>query len=274
MPAPTPMRLSRPAVRAFADHRTEPTANESRFLTDFLASFGMEPDLGLYARGGGNSFIRMSQEMLDGLDRPLPAMDLVLLAYHLPDRQIFEVAGCWLAERCPGRPAVCSVSGQGVGAPFTALRILRGMRLAGQLTDGAVFVLDQSTTPYRDPDVHDGTARDCAVLLTTDTADASDGAVLDFMDEQPADDPAERLDALIRRIPGVRIVAGRLLADILDPDFRDRHGIVAGPRHGLCTSAWAALAEHWPRGRYTVVADYDPHEGRLFQVGLRPGALT
>jgi hypothetical protein len=269
-----PLRLSRPAVRAFAERRTEPAAAESRFMADFLASYGMEPDPVLYARGGGNSFISMGRELLGGLDRALPAMDLLLLAYHLPDLQIFEVAGCYLAELCPGRPAAFSVSGLGVGAPFTALRILSCMRLTGGLADGAVLVLDQSTSPYRDPDVHDGAVRDCAVLLSTDTAGAGDGAVLDFVDEQAVIDPADPLRALARRIPRVRIVAGCVLADRLDPDFRIRHSIVTGPRHRLCTSAWAALAEHWPRDRYTVVADYDPHEGRLFQAGLRPGART
>jgi hypothetical protein len=268
------MLLSRPAVHAFAGRRAELTARESRFIADLLASLDVEHDPGLYARGDGNSFISMSRELLDGLDRPLPAMDLVLLAYYLPDRLLFEIAGCYVTEQCPGHPTTFSVSGQGVGAPFTALRILNQMRLAGEVADGAVFVFDQSTVPYRDPDVHDGLVRDCAVLLATDTAGVGDGAALDFVDEQPVVDPAGRLHALIRQIPRVRIVAGRMLADRLDQDFRTRHGIVAGPRHRLCTSAWAALAEHWPRDRYTVVADYDPHEGRLFQAGLRPGART
>lgn len=267
-----PLRLSRPAVHAPAVRRAELTASESRFMAGLLASLGVEYEPGLYARGGGNSFISMSRELLDSLDRPLPAMDLVLLAYYLPDRLVFELAGCYVAERCPGHPTAFSVSGQGVGAPFTALRILSQMRLAGEVADGAVFVFDQSTVPYRDSDVHDGSVRDCAVLLATDTAGVGDGAVLDFVDEQPVIDPAARLHALTCRIPQVRIVAGRMLADRLDPDFRTRHGIVAGPRHRLCTSAWAALAEHWLNGQYTVVADYDPHEGRLFQAGLRPGA--
>jgi hypothetical protein len=268
-----PLRLSRPAVRVFAKRpEAEPGRLETRFMTDLLATFGVAFDPDLYAQGGGNSFSHMGQELLDSLDRPLPALDAAVLAYHLPDMNVIEVAGCYLAGRCPGNPPVFSVSGQGVGAPFTALRILNCMRQADRLADGAVFVLDHSTVPYRDADTHDGAVRDCGVLLYTDTAGTGDEVVLDFLEDQPVADPADSLTALVERFPQARIVAGHMLADRVDPEFRARHGIVEGPRHHLCTSAWAALALHWSPDLYTVVADYDPHTGRLFQAGLRPGA--
>jgi hypothetical protein len=267
--------LRRPSVRVLPERPDpEPSTVDSRFLSDYLAEFGLKPDWELYTRGGGNSFVHMSRELLDGLDRPLPALDVALLAFHLPDMKVVEVAGSYLAGRCAGSPAVFSVAGQGVGAPFTALHILSCMRLAGELANGAVFVLDQSTIPYRDPDTHDGAVRDRVALLCTDTVGADGAAVLDFIDEQPVADPADALVTLTHRLPGVRIVAGRMLADRLDPAFRARHGIVVGARRGLCTSAWAGLDEHWPRDQYTVVADHDPHAGRLFQAGLRPGAWT
>jgi hypothetical protein len=271
------LRLNRPAVRTFAGRRRELTAAEARHTADFLAGFDLDSDLDLYGAGGGNSFISMSRQLIDGLEEPLPRMDTVLLAYHLPDLQFIEVAGCYLAERCPGGPAVFSVSGQGVGAPFTALRILSHLSLPGDTTCGAVVVLDQSTAAYRDPEVHDVPIRDCAVMLTVDTRGANGaggGVVLDFVEEHRAADPADLLDALADRFPQPRIVAGHALANRLDPEFRARHDIVEGDAHRLCTSAWAALAENWPCDRYTVVADYDSHEGRLFQAGLRPGAIA
>ena len=150
----------------------------------------------------------------------------------------------------------------------------RSAETSGDTTCGAVVVLDQSTAAHWDPEVHDGPGwpvRDCAVLLTADTCGAtgaSSGAVLDFVEEHRATDPAELLDAAARCFPQPRIVAGHALADRLDPEFRTRHGIVEGAAYRLCTSAWAALAEHWPCDRYTLVADYDAHEGRLFQAGL------
>ncbi|WP_327674860.1 hypothetical protein [Kitasatospora sp. NBC_00458] len=279
---PGTLRLSRPTARAFPGRRPAGLAGtELRFMTDFLAAFGEEPDHEHYARGGGNSFTDMARELLDGLEHPLPPLEKLVLAYHLPDLSVVEVAGCYLAERCPGGPEVFSVAGQGVGAPFTALRILNGLRLTGGLAAGGVLALDQSTLPYDDPDTRPG--GDFAVLIHTGGTgdDASGGPAgdrtgvveLDFVSERSVD-PDAALQGLARRLPGARIVAGRTLADRLDPALRAAYDLVEGPADRRCTSAWAALAEHWTPERYTVVADYDPHSGRLFEAGLRPGAAS
>ncbi|MDG4830662.1 hypothetical protein O7627_15315 [Solwaraspora sp. WMMD1047] len=269
-----PLRLGRPAVRTFGRRRRpEPTAKELVFLSDLLAEFGMEVDLERYARGGGNTFIDMCAELLDGLDRALPPLETVLLAFHLPDLSVVEVAGSYLAGRCSGDPAVFSVAGQGAGAPFTALRILDCMRPAGDAA-GAVLTLDQSTVPYRDPDPECDPVQDCAVLLCTDPAGGPDAVTLDVLDERRVADPADLADALAIRTAPARLVVGPALARRLDPATRARYDVVAGPPGQLCTSAWAALATHWPPDRYTVVADYDPHAERLFQAGLRPGAVS
>jgi hypothetical protein len=269
------LRLGRPAVRTFANTpRPAPTAYELRLVTDFLDGFGVPLDLDLYARGGGNSFAHMGKELLDGLEHPLAPLDHAVLAYHLPDPELAEVAGCRLAELCPGDPDAFSVSEQGPGATFTALRILDCMCLAGEPAAAAVFVFDHATVFYRDPETHDGSVGDCAVLLRTepaDTHDGADGATVDLLDESTTADPNDALEALALRAPGTAIVAGRALADRLRPDVRERLGVVEGPAHRFCTSAWSALADRWPLDRYTVVADYDPPTGRLFQAGLRPG---
>ncbi|GAA4989196.1 hypothetical protein [Kitasatospora paranensis] len=284
---PGTLRLCRPAARVFPGRRpAEPAELDLRFMTDFLAAFGEQPDHEHYARGGGHSFTDMARELLDGLDRPLPPLDTVLLAYHLPDLSAVEVAGCYLAERCPGRPEVFSVAGQGVGAPFTALRLLAGIRAAGRPAAGAVLVLDQSTLLYSDPDADATPISDCAVLVRTcddagpdgedgDVGDVGEGAVdsarLDFLAERAVEPNAALRDLATRR-PGARIVLGRMLADRVDPRLGSDCELVEGPRDRLCTSAWAALAEHWTQDRYTVVADYDPYSARLFMAGLRPGA--
>ncbi|MFD1046846.1 sigma factor-like helix-turn-helix DNA-binding protein, partial [Kibdelosporangium lantanae] len=110
---------------------------------------------------------RRTQDLLANLDRPLPDLDVVLLAHHLPDTKVFEIAGCHLTELCPGNPLAFSVAGQGTGAPFTALRILTSMRRTEDLRDGAIVILDQSSLPYPDPD-GDADVPDRAVLLCTD----------------------------------------------------------------------------------------------------------
>ncbi len=265
--------LRRPVIRLCTGGQgTRCSGAQARFMTDFLAHFGLEPDWELHARGG--SFTEMSQELLDSLDWPLPALDAALLAYHLPDRMVIEVAGCYLAQRCAGSPAVFSVAGQGAGAPFTALRILACMRQAGELAHGAVFVFDHGSVPYEHADARDGPVHDYAALLVVGADHADGAAVLDFVDERPVADLAGALTRSAEHLPAARIAAGRVLADRLDPEFRAAHGVTTGAPGQLCTSAWAALAAAWPGDRYAVAADYDPRSGRLFQAGLRPGALA
>lgn len=244
------LRLARPVVRRFTPRvDVEPPPPEwQRFMADFCAAYDLAFDLTRYTNGGGHSFAEMSQALLADLDQPLPELDAVLIAHHTPDTKVFEIAGCHLTELCPGDPVAFSVSGQGIGAPFTALRILASMRETDDLRAGAVFVLDQSSLPYQDPDTHPGGPPDRAVLLRTDPA----GAILDFVDDTLVTDPTSALETLQRRFPDARIVVG-------------------WTSYQLCTSAWAALAECWPLERYTVVADYDPHTSRLFLAGLRPG---
>jgi hypothetical protein len=262
-----PLRLGRPV--ALVPARREPApldGTELRFFTDFLASFGERPDHDRYARGGGSGFIDLAGALLDGLPHPPPPLDTVVLAYHLPDRDVVEVAGCYLADRLPGTPEVLSLAGQGVGAPFTALRLLDRMRAAGHAATGAVLVLDQTTVPYADPDVRTGPGSDAAVLLHDDGGPAME---LLAVDEQQAD-PRAALRSLTRRHPDTRIVAGRMLAERLDP--RESAEVVRGPANALCTSAWSPLADAWNTERPTLVADFDPHAGRLFTALLAPAA--
>jgi hypothetical protein len=245
------LRLARPIVRTFPRRaKVEPPPPEwQRFMADFCAAYDLDFDLARYTNGDGHSFAEMAQALLADLDQPLPELDAVLLAHHVPDTKVFEIAGCHLTELCPGDPVAFSVSGQGIGAPFTALRILTSMRQTDDLREGAVFILDQSSLPYKDPDTpdhgnpiphngaaqarhnpdvrdshsgavrdsHDGALEDSspgapqdrAVLLCTDPA----GAILDFVDDTPVTDPTSALETLHQHFPDARIVVGRNLAN-------------------------------------------------------------
>jgi len=254
------VRLDRPTTRYF-DERVPPDvpAYEFDIMAGLLADYELSLEPGQLPLGRGNTFAQMGGELLDALDRPLPAPDVLVLAYHLPDLHVADVAACALAERCGGASASFSVSEQGIGAGFTALRILRGLRNAGTAADGAVMVFDQSTSFYHDADTHDLPITDTAVLLRTDPKPGA-GAVLEFLDESAVDDATDGLRDLMHRYPDADLIIGRGLA-----------ASEADPRR-LCTDVWASLAERWPLNRLTLVADYDRHAGRLFAAGLRPEA--
>ncbi|WP_328912321.1 MULTISPECIES: hypothetical protein [unclassified Streptomyces] len=313
MPFPAPigadgaLRVSRPVVRTFAPRPQQYSSKSATCMTDFLDHFGLPRDEGLLAEGGGNSFSDMGAELLRALDPPLSGVDVLALAFHIPDLDFVNVAGCALTEHFDGRPDVFSVSGQGVGAPFSALRTLAALYAAGHSERGALFVFDQTTLPYHEPDVHGVERDDCGVLLHTDPRRDSQSARLVFTDERPVVGARQVRAALGEAwrdvsgdaaAPGTgparadrppRFVLGSTLAGHLaggsdehdldraaDPGADVDGEVVEGSGRHLCTSAWAALARSWPAGglpgdRLTVVADYDPHAGRLFQAGLLPG---
>src|SRR3954469_24203835 len=87
------VRLARPVVRTFpTPSKVEPPPPEwRRFMADFCAGHDLELDLPRYLEGGGRSFAEMGQALLADLDEPLPDLDAVLLAHHLPDTKVFEI---------------------------------------------------------------------------------------------------------------------------------------------------------------------------------------
>jgi hypothetical protein len=264
-----PVRLGRPEVRHF--NRRPPielAPYELDVMAGILEQFDMVLEEDLFSAGNGNHFTQMGTELLASLEVPLAALDLLILAYHLPDAAVADVAACALSAVFTDQPASFSISEQGVGAAFSALRVLHCMRVADRVANGAVLILDQSTSLYRDADTHDVPIADCAVLLRTD-AEPGAGAVLEFVDEAATTDPEEALAEITRRHPNADIIVGRMFAEHLGPASRARVTAADGPRH-LCTDPWIAVANRWPLTRPTIVADYDPHAGRVFSAGLRP----
>lgn len=266
------LHVGPPVARTFGPRPQAYTERAATCMADFLDHFGLPPGQALLAAGGGNSFSDMGTRLLRDLDPPLPAVDLLALAFHTPDLDFVKVAGCALAAQCAGRPDVFSVSGQGVGAPFTALRALAALHASGQGESGALFVFDQTTLPYPEPDLHGGGRDDGGVLLPVASRPGERSARLVFTDERPVDGPRQTRAAL-REAPGTPLyVLGATLARHL-ADGEPVGEAVEGSARQLCTSAWAALAGLWAGlapGRLVVVADHDPHAGRLFQAGLLP----
>lgn len=210
-------------------------AADRRATADVLRANGLPADLD---RGNGHSFRSLTEGLLDRLgDRPL---DLVLLAHQDPDLPTREVAGCYLAHRCPGDPLPLSVTGQGTGAAFTALRLAAAMHAAGELTAGAVFVLDRASWV-------DSATDDAAVLLQVGDR-SHGGAVLHVVDEIGTDDPATAVAAAATWYDCTTVLTGP--------------GVARPGGHGD-TGVWVSLAGAWPLCGRTLLADHDPDSGRL-----------
>lgn len=265
-PALRGVRLSAIQYRVFLEPPYQVvSAQHLQVAVDLLRSYGREVDVADLATWRGNSFTSMSDGLLADLDGPLPELDFVLLAYQTPDLHVADVAGCYLADRCPGDPVAFSVSEQGPGAVFTALRVADAMYRFGDLREGALFVYDQTGEVWDAEPGMRAAAYDSAAMVRLG---GSGEVAVESVTEQVVDDPyrelaaamAERLDALV--------VVGTTLALAGRPPTGQR--VVLAPADHACTSAWVAVSWLWPLAEPVLVADYDPRTARLYTCTLVP----
>lgn len=259
--APAGIQVSGVTGKVFT-HRGEPLVGRTPGLMELaLADHRMAVDGDLTARRG-NGFVSMSEALLVERGAIGPTLEAVFLAYRSPDLITHDVAGCYLAERLPGTPVPLAVADQGVGAPFTALRIAASMARAGELTQGALFVFDQNSTGWHEPFGREAPVdTDAAVLLTFRAGDAG----VRHVTERRTDDPASALSDLRADHPAVPVLTG----DGLRAHVPDADGPTAGSGHD-CTSVWFALADRWPLRQPVLLADYDRVTGRLHSCLVAP----
>jgi hypothetical protein len=254
--ASTGLRLGLVTARIHPERRPHLVAvGHERIAADLLRIYRHELAGGTGAVPvalNGNSFRSMTEELVAELAVGAP-LDVVLLAYEKPDVHVPEVAGCYLSHACPGEPVAFSVSDQGVGAPFTALRIADAMCRDSASSAGALFVLDRAVL------AGDESTDDSAVLLRFG---GTGPTAVTAVTETVVTDPAVALAALVASASDATVVVGAGLAAVA-PD-----GVaVAAARLG-CTGPWAALARRWPVTGTVVLADHDPRAGRLFTCTL------
>lgn len=293
-----PPRLAPAARRTFGPGRERGPLADGRLGPDFLAGLGFDSAAANRHPRRGNTFV----DLLDGLLAASPdqraaalgAVDLAVIAHHTPDLDYRESAACYLTHVLPAAPETFAVSDQGVGAPFTALRLLGAMIGAARSAPSpdradraaALFVLEQAAQLLPDMSAAETGITDSAVAFLV----GGDGptVVLDTV-EVPAADSAAAVEwlswAVTRARAEVRsyylwdaspytavtVIAGTGLNSKDVAAAVQRSGDGVGPvtvrpvpaRH-LCTAVWAALADELPEPGALVLADRDRRSGRLF----------
>lgn len=279
------LRLTGIRHRVFPDRPQPLIGYEVELAQEVLSAFGRGDELQDFLDRTGNSFIAMSEALLEGrvgssgdavlevdavpgLDAA-PDFDSVLLAYRTPDLYHSEVAGCYLSHRLPGAAVPCSIAEQGPGAPFTALRIADAMWQLGELKRGALFAFDQNGAAW-DADEARQSRPDAAVLIEFGGAAPAGAARVAELTETRAGDTglpslALMLTDAVARHPGVRALIGaELAAELRLSGHDDLWG----------TALWAALARLWPIREPVLLADFHSVGGVFHSCLLVPDTDT
>nr|WSX78815.1 hypothetical protein OH826_36180 [Streptomyces sp. NBC_00899] len=121
------------------------------YLADLLQPYGLALDEAALARGG-QSYGEMAEALIAQAVPPGESVDLLVLAYCVPDITPGRATTTWLSHLCPGTPMALAVSDQGPAAAFTALRLIQAYAAGAGLLRALLLVVEQDALPY-DPGV-------------------------------------------------------------------------------------------------------------------------
>lgn len=236
------------------------------YLTDLAATRGLA--LREEVLGTGQAYAELAAPVVEAVTSPDEPVDLLVLAYGVPDVQPGRNAALQLATHCPGSPLAFAVCDQGPAAAFTALALIAGYAATGACTRAVLVVAEQSAVPYPltapapVPDRHAAVA----VLLEGEGPPADVRAHPALPPEAVGAVLAAEVAELTGERDGVTIVLGPGVGPVPDVPGAD---VLRGAPGLPFTGPWARLADGVP-GRFLVIADYDPALGYLCVAGVQP----
>jgi hypothetical protein len=249
------------------------------YLTDLLRQHGLAIDHAALA-AGGQSYKEMAEALIGRIVPDGERIDLLVLAYAVPDVIPGRATCVYLSGVCPGTPLAFAVSDQGTAAAFTALRLIRQYAGASDLRRALLIVLEQAWLPYDPatpaalPTGHSGVAvlfgdadQDCparleSVATHTPTAVSALPAAI------------SALAAESTRRAGT-VIVGSLLAEHAPEPAGVRRCPAGRPYTGVWWELVGELSQPHTEPRRLVLADYDPESRTLglaaIDVGRTPG---
>jgi len=231
--------------------------------------YGLPLREGAFEDETGHSYGEMAAALIRALVSPEEPVDLLVLAFAVPDIRPGRATATYLAEVCPGHPFALAVSDQGTATGFAGLRVLREYARTGASSRALLLVAEQESHhhPPADP-VALPTGHTAVALLCGGAGRAQVGEVRqrpglppERVTDQLATDMVDLAgaDEEIVLIVGGGITGGepeRLLAG--PPRVAE---LRTAPPGQPCTGVWWELAgvlSDPPAARRVVLADYDP----------------
>jgi len=235
------------------------------YLTDLVATHGLA--LREEVLGTGQAYAELAAPVVEAVTSADEPVDLLVLAYGVPDVQPGRNVALHLASCCPGDPLAFAVCDQGPAAAFTALRLIADYAATGACRRAVLVVAEQSAVPYPLTAPAPVPDRHAAVALLFESGPSPVGVRThtalppESVDAVLAADIAE----LTGESDGVTLVLGSGMdsaADVL-------RAVPGLPYTGL----WARLGDCEP-GELLVFADYDPALGYLCVAAVEPQLRT
>jgi 4-hydroxymandelate oxidase len=277
-----PLGIGRAERRRFDEpahlaHDPAYTARLEVYLTDLLRPYGLAlaPDFG---PGHGQSYGEMAEAVLECAIPPGQPVELVVLAFAMPDLTPGRATATYLSHVCPGNQLAFAICDQGAAAAFTGLRLIGEYHRSGGCARALLMVAEQTDLPYRPAQPTDLPAASAAVALlcgdpvggpgTPDWV-AGLGALRQHADVTPEHAgsllAAEVADLSAGCADVTLILGGPLGAGAAELPGVDR--VRRAPAGQPATGVWWELVgelSEWkpptdpPAGERVLVADFDP----------------
>ena len=222
-------------------------ARLTTYLTDMVTPYGLTlPPRDVQGQSYGEMATALIADLLPGADE---AVDLLVLAYDIPDIAPGRATATYLSHICPGAPMAFAVSDQGRAAAHTAVRIARDYAASGTYGRALLLFAEQAWLPY-DPGL-------------PVTVPATHTAVGLLLGEAPAF-PAPRILADVDQARVADELASLSPATVILGSFDDRDSleikadtVILADTAQPMTGVWSALAGVSGPG-LVAIADYDP----------------
>ncbi len=256
----TPQWGIRRIVRRSFPHPAELAADAAHtqrlatYLADMLAPYDLGLTPGAIETGVGQSYGEMAAAVIEEIVPDDEEIDLLVLAYAIPDITPGRATATYLSHICPGNPFAFAICDQGSAAGFTGLQIMREYARAGACDRALLVIVEQADLPYDTGAVRLPAGHTAVALLCGAPADEAELTGITIH----ADVTEAAVAPLLRHDAGTLFVLSPSLEGHAPP------GALIGPGTQTGTGVWWELADALGTANGPILlADFDSEVGFL-----------
>jgi 4-hydroxymandelate oxidase len=263
------LRVTAALTRDFEAGLTLPPAHRDAlgvYLADLVRPYGLPEPVGPF--DGGHAYGEMGEALIRAAVAPDASVDLLVLAYAMPDVRPGRATAAYLSHVCPGVPMAFAICDQATAAPFVGLRVIREYARSGGCARALLLAVEQAALFHDPPEPADIPVGHAGCALLCD-ATISDGPPLGAVWQCAGVTPDRAVAVLHEKLTGggTLILGGDLPAGAFDGRF-DR--VRVAPAGRPLTGVWSELCDEISAGndRPVVVAHHDARLGYLSVAAL------